>query len=80
MLPRDYVFQNEGLQRVQAEGRVEGKVEGKAEAVLVILESRGLPPSAADRARILACTDEEALGRWLRAAISVDAVEALFGH
>jgi hypothetical protein len=88
MFPRDYTFQDEGLRRAHAEGEARGKAEGKAEgeakgraeAVVLVLEARGLGPSADERARILGCADEETLVRWLRAAVSVGAVEELFTH
>jgi hypothetical protein len=67
--------------KVKAEGRREGKIEGKietqAEAILVVLEGRGLPVSAAQRKQVLACTDGEQLDRWLRGAVVASTTEAL---
>jgi hypothetical protein len=74
MFPRDYVFQDEGLRRAHTEG----EAKGRAEAVLVVLDARGIEVTAGVRARILACTDDAVLERWLRAAVSVGEADALF--
>jgi Uma2 family endonuclease len=56
--------------------RNRGNAAGKAEAVLAILEARGIPVAAADRARILATTDVERLNAWIaRAATSASTAE-----
>jgi len=52
--------------------------QGKAESVLEVLEGRGLAVSAAERERILACTDLELLKTWLRRAVTVATTDALF--
>ncbi len=65
----------------ELEKRIEarGRAEGLADALIDVLESRGLAVSPEPRARILACTDETTLRAWLGRAASVDAVDALFG-
>ena len=63
----------------KAEGLREGKAEGKAEAVLAVLEARGLVVSAAARQRVLGCTDGAKLDAWLRRAAVASSVRALFG-
>ena len=50
--------------------RVEGKAEGKQEALLAVLEARGLPISEAERAMVVGCTDLMTLGRWLTRAVA----------
>jgi hypothetical protein len=56
--------------------REHGKAEGKAEAVIAILEARGIDVAAADRARILATKDAETLNAWIaRAATSASMAE-----
>jgi hypothetical protein len=45
-----------------------GEAKGKAEAVLAVLESRGLTVTAAQRRQVLACTDVARLDAWIRAA------------
>jgi hypothetical protein len=60
-----------------ARGKAEGKVEGKAEAMLAVLEGRGLVVTAAQRKRVLACTNAAQLDAWLRAAGTTPSVKAL---
>lgn len=61
----------EGEAKGKAEGESRGEARGKAEALLSVLEARGLDPGKAARARILACTDPDRLNRWLtRAAVA----------
>jgi Uma2 family endonuclease len=57
-----------GLESLDAV-RDEGKAEGKAEAVLSILEARGVAVSEPVRARILGCGDLPTLDAWLRRAV-----------
>jgi len=59
-------------------GLEEGLLKGRAQAVIDVLESRGLPVSAESRERILACTDETMLLAWIARAVTVEAVDALF--
>jgi hypothetical protein len=74
MLPQSYEFQGPTFER----GKLEGKAEGKAEAVLTILETRGLVPSVAQRSRILACHDPDSIKAWIAKAVTTPSVEALF--
>jgi hypothetical protein len=61
-----------------AQGRAEGQVEGQARAVLAFLEARGLSVSAAQRAKVLGCTDLARLEGWVRQAATVKATADLF--
>ena len=65
----------EGLQ----EGQVRGRQEGEAEALLEVLDARGLDVDAQARQRILSCPDLAVLKSWLRKAVGVQTVEELFG-
>jgi hypothetical protein len=69
-------------QKVLAEGKAEGKAEGQAEgearAILAILDARGLAVTAAERSRVLGCTDLAKLDRWVRRAVSVERAADLF--
>jgi Uma2 family endonuclease len=58
---------NAVVQRALATRHAEGKAEGKAEAIIAVLAARGVPPSEADRARILSTRDDATLQRWLEA-------------
>jgi predicted transposase YdaD len=86
MLPQGYEFQGptykkamaEGRREGKLEGKAEGKLEGKAEAVLTILQTRGLLPSDAQRERILACHDLDSIKAWIAKAVTTPSVDALF--
>ncbi|HEU4534929.1 MAG TPA: hypothetical protein VFS00_12455, partial [Polyangiaceae bacterium] len=62
----------------RAEGRAEGEVKGKADALLAVLEVRGLAITAEQRARIVECTDLAQLDTWVRRAVTVGATSRLF--
>lgn len=68
-----------GLIEGRATGLVAGKAEGKAEGVLAVLQARGLAPTDGQRAALFAITDLDELDRLLRAAVTVDSVDALLG-
>ena len=70
----------EGKTEGEARGKAEGKAEGKAQAVLAVLEARGLAPTEQQRQRILACTDLEQLNSWVRKAVTLVDVEELFAR
>lgn len=57
----------------------EGKAEGEAEALLTILDARGLALSEEVRTRITSCTDLDLLKQWLRQAATAERVEELAG-
>ena len=64
--------------RGRAEGEAEGRALGKAEAVVALLEARGFGVAPADRARILATTDDDVLNGWVALAVNCASVEELF--
>ena len=71
---------NPVLVEAMTSARAEGKAEGKADAVLAVLEGRGLAMSEAERERIAACRDDEALSSWLvRAGTCASVGEMLEG-
>lgn len=59
----------EGKAEGRAEGRVEGLVEGVRRSLLQLLDARGIPLVAADRARILEEQDLQRLERWFARAV-----------
>jgi hypothetical protein len=59
------------------QGKAEGKAEGKQEALLAILEARGLSVTVRQRARILECNDLDVLGGWITKGVSVASTRAL---
>lgn len=59
------------------EVREEGREEGRAQALLDVLEARGLTVSAAVRDRVLGTRDPEVLRGWLVRALTVSRAEEL---
>ena len=73
-----YEFQSEFAKKHQAKGRAEGAAQGRAEALLAVLQARGLRVSDEVRARVLGCTDLAKLDAWVRQAVTVTSVDELF--
>jgi hypothetical protein len=71
-----------GWQRAHREGVAEGRslgvAEGRREALLDVLELRGLAVDAATRARVYAQTELATLERWYARAKQVDSLAAVF--
>lgn len=59
---------NPALQEREAAARAEGRSAGKADAILMILEARGVAVSPSQQQEILECSDSDRLDRWLRRA------------
>lgn len=78
---KNYEYQSPFAKKYVAEGRIEGRVEGRTEeaanAVLTVLQARGIAVPDADRERILAQRDLERLERWLRKAAVAPSVTAV---
>jgi len=63
-----------------ADGKAAGSLRGKAEALIVVLDARGVALGSADRARILDQRDPATLAGWLlRAATCADVAELFEG-
>jgi hypothetical protein len=80
-------FQSSVADELRDEGRAQGKAEGvaqgKAEAIVFLLERRGIDLSEEDRERITFCDDLDVLGRWFERAITATSVAEVFtksGH
>jgi hypothetical protein len=69
-----------GIAEGRAEGRAEGMATGTAEAILAVLEERGITVSPAQREEILGCSDLDLLKRWLREATLPTTTEASFAR
>jgi hypothetical protein len=64
----------------RAQGRVEGRVEGRAEAVLALLEARGLEVPASIRTHVMACTDLAKIDTWLARALTARTAAEVIGE
>ncbi|KYF76358.1 hypothetical protein BE18_53490 [Sorangium cellulosum] len=86
MMKSGYEFQSEfarsyvakGVEKGREEGMREGTLKSTAQAVLVVLEARGLEVPADVRERVLVSTDVAELDRWLRRAAVVSDAKELF--
>jgi hypothetical protein len=57
-----------------------GKAAGKREALLTVLEARGLTVTTRERARIMACKDAEVLDSWIAAGVTAESVPEVIGE
>ncbi|MFI6518508.1 hypothetical protein ACIBF1_23330 [Spirillospora sp. NPDC050679] len=78
MSAQTYPFEHGIKAEWKSEGRAEGRTEGEAQSLLVVLEARGIRLSAANRDRIVSCTDEEQLRAWLTRAANATTEDELF--
>jgi hypothetical protein len=80
--PYQSEFARQYFTRGQAEGRAEGLAEGEARgeanALLTVLDARGIRLTDSARAHITDCTDLGLLESWLRRATTIDKAEELF--
>ncbi len=65
------------LERVYERWERKVTAKSKAEAVVAVLETRGLSLTAAQRKQVLGCSDNAQLEAWLRAAVTTPNVKAL---
>jgi hypothetical protein len=61
-------------------GRAEGEARAKADAIVAVLEARGIVLSMEMRDRVLGCTDVKTLELWIRRAATVASAEGLFAR
>ena len=70
---KGYEYQSDFAKKYVAQGRA----EGEAQALLTVLQARGIVVPDAARERILAQTDPERLKRWLEKAVFANSVAAV---
>lgn len=69
----------QGEARGRVEGLAEGEAKGRQDSLLTLLRARGLRPSRADEARILACNEVAKLHRWIERAATAASVREVLG-
>ncbi|WP_026415123.1 hypothetical protein [Actinomadura oligospora] len=70
---------SEGRAEGLSEGRAEGRAQGQGEALLVVLEGRGVAVSDKARERVHECVDPDVLRGWLLRAVTALTEEDVFG-
>jgi hypothetical protein len=72
------------IHKARAEGEAKGEAKSarqtKREAILAVLQARGLSVSDRQRARIAACTNVATLDAWLRRAATAPSTTAVFSQ
>jgi hypothetical protein len=63
----------------KSEGEALGEAKGKAEAILEVLDGRGVTASEAQRQEILRCRDLDLLKLWLRRALIASSTDEMMG-
>ena len=66
------------IERIHDEGIAEGEAKGKAEAVLRLLDARGLAPSPEQRQQVTSSTDPVQLDLWFDRAITAGTAAEVF--
>ena len=74
---KGYEYQSDFAKKYVAQGRAEGRAEGTAQALLTVLQARGVAVPEAIRERILAQKDPEQLKRWLEKATVATSITAV---
>jgi hypothetical protein len=68
----------EVVREFEDKAKAEGKAEGNAEAVLRVVDKRGIALTAEQRERILGCADLEILNRWFDASLDATSADEIF--
>jgi hypothetical protein len=66
------------VSETRSKGRAEERAEEAAKNILIVLKARGIPVDDHSRRRIEACTDQDALEKWVSRAAVVNNVDKLF--
>jgi hypothetical protein len=66
------------IERIHDEGIAEGEAKGKGEAVLRLLDARGLAPSQEQRDRVTSSTDPAQLDLWFDRAVTARTAAEVF--
>ncbi|MQY16734.1 hypothetical protein SRB5_69360 [Streptomyces sp. RB5] len=73
-------YQGTLAQRLRAEGEAQGKAEGGIDAVLFVLERRGIALADEQRAHVVACTDSDTIRTWLDRALTASTADEVFAQ
>jgi hypothetical protein len=68
------------LRELAAQHEQLGEARGEAQAILTVLEARGVPVPEAARTTILSCADPAQVDRWLKRAASATTIDEVVGR
>ncbi|WP_405087209.1 hypothetical protein [Microbispora sp. NBC_01389] len=68
------------LEMGEVKGAAKGRAEGEIDAILNVLEARGLEVADDVRERICQCQDLDQLRTWVRRAVAVDSAHQIFAE
>ncbi|MGR6923815.1 hypothetical protein ACU635_56955 [[Actinomadura] parvosata] len=74
----DYLMTFPFVRQWVERGEAEGEAKGEAKAILIVLESRGIPVPHEAHERIISCTDQATLATWIAKAVTVTTADELF--
>jgi hypothetical protein len=78
MRSRTYEYQSEFARGYFFQGVAEGEAKGEAQALLEVLDVRGVDVSEDVQARVVACKDVDQLKAWLRRAATAHSIDEVF--
>jgi len=82
LIPYVSEFRRQGIEEGRAvgieEGRAQGEAAGRADAILQVLDKRGIAVDEDSRERIVSCADLDILGDWLDRSLTATQVSDLF--
>jgi hypothetical protein len=67
-----------GEEKGKAEGKAEGEARAKAQAILKVLDARGLQPTSEQREQVTACADAGQLDTWFDRALTATSAAQVF--
>ncbi|MFF9068234.1 hypothetical protein ACF09E_23075 [Streptomyces sp. NPDC014891] len=73
-------IRDEGRTEGRAAGRAEGRAQASADAILLVLEQRGIAVTDDVRGRVTGCDDPDTLRAWLMRAVTADSAEEIFAN
>jgi hypothetical protein len=74
-----HTYRSDPFRRRFADGEARGEARGEAQAILTVLDERGVAVPVEARDRILACTDLNQLTTWLRRAARANTIDDVLG-
>lgn len=78
MTTTSHRYQSDFARRYYDQGQAEGEAKGKIDAVLLVLDGRGVEVTDEARTRISTCTEIAQLDTWLGRAVVAVTVDDLF--